>query len=658
MFREYSALAGFRTFVAREQLQAVGSLLRQIIEWAAIAIFPFVFIALMDHVFGEISNAESAWRVDTGRVIHSQAVTSSQLPIDGWSDISFPSVLSSEATGPLNVWYRLPLIVSDEQQELWSVYVRDADGNYAVFVNGQFAAESSPMTQPLPLLFGPLILKFPGVLLKSGLNTIDVRTARAASTKTLQQFNVGPVRSLSPVYDLKHLLIVSIREATVIALLMMSAIMSAMFRLRTRDAALGWFAISFFVWAVYLSIKLNPQWPNGHPIFLDNLENVLIGTFVMCAATFAQRFLGITRSVTDKIFSLWLMLGIMVLLAGPIVLHSDIRWFFDILWFPPLVLAAIYVCWLFLREFQRFRSVEMALLFAVSWCGLIVGVSDHLVGFGLLDVRPPYLVYTAGLFLLIFGSILLRRFTRAISVAERSRVELEIRVHEKTKELEMNVVRIKDMERENALSAERERIMRDMHDGVGGQLVQALSIARGQPEFEPIEEVLLNCLEELRLIVDSIEPVNGDLGSVLGTMRLRMARRLAAVGVRIHWRVHDLPPMDDLGPKRVLDVLRIVQEAVANSLKHARASNITIGADFRPSAIAGEPSFIVVEIADDGHGVERLQESGHGLKNMRHRAESMGGRLQVSSTSSGTTVQLLLRFAGSPIKVNWRFEPA
>jgi signal transduction histidine kinase len=231
-------------------------------------------------------------------------------------------------------------------------------------------------------------------------------------------------------------------------------------------------------------------------------------------------------------------------------------------------------------------------------------------------------------------------------------------VHEKTKELEMNVVRIKDMERENALSAERERIMRDMHDGVGGQLVQALSIARGQPEFEPIEEVLLNCLEELRLIVDSIEPVNGDLCSVLGTMRLRMARRLAAVGVRIHWRVHDLPPMDDLGPKRVLDVLRIVQEAVANSLKHARASNITIGADFRPSAIAGEPSFIVVEIADDGHGVERLQESGHGLKNMRHRAESMGGRLQVSSTSSGTTVQLLLRFAGSPIKVNWRFEPA
>ena len=123
-------------------------------------------------------------------------------------------------------------------------------------------------------------------------------------------------------------------------------------------------------------------------------------------------------------------------------------------------------------------------------------------------------------------------------------------------------------------------IMQDVHDGIGGQLVQALSIAAARPDLAPMEEPLRHCLDELRLMIDSIEPVDGDLASVLGTLRMRMSRRLAQAGISLRWQVEDLPPVPDLRPKEVLEITRIVQEAIANALKHSgsRSLRVVLGA--------------------------------------------------------------------------------
>jgi signal transduction histidine kinase len=203
-------------------------------------------------------------------------------------------------------------------------------------------------------------------------------------------------------------------------------------------------------------------------------------------------------------------------------------------------------------------------------------------------------------------------------------------------------MRIKDMERERALSAERERIMRDMYDSVGGRLVQALAIASRKQEYQPIEEVLQHCLGELRLIVDSIEPVDGDLTTVLGTLRLLMARRLASSGVHVHWNVQDIPVMKNFGPERVLQVVRIIHEAIANVLKHAHAKNLTISVFPQATGTTiSEVSQVVIEVSDDGCGSSgHYSVSGHGLKNMQHRAERLGGRLQTDTSRSGTRVTL------------------
>ena len=82
---------------------------------------------------------------------------------------------------------------------------------------------------------------------------------------------------------------------------------------------------------------------------------------------------------------------------------------------------------------------------------------------------------------------------------------------------------------------------------------------------------------------------------------------------------------------------RILQEAMANVLKHARASEVKV-------AIAFEPAAVSITVADNGNGFdEGNHPGGYGLANMRERAEEMGGEFQITSApGEGTSVQVTL----------------
>jgi signal transduction histidine kinase len=245
--------------------------------------------------------------------------------------------------------------------------------------------------------------------------------------------------------------------------------------------------------------------------------------------------------------------------------------------------------------------------------------------------------------------VLLHRFALAFDAAERARDELDERVRLKSAELEANLGRMKDLERERALGAERERILQDMHDGLGGHLVQALAIATSREQLQPLEEPLRTCLEELRLMVDSLEPANGDLASVLGSLRPRVSRRLALAGVQMRWQIDDLPPMPDLGPRAVLDVARVVQEAITNAIKHSGCNEILVAARRVNESIE-------IRVEDNGSGLRAgpgaSQGAGHGLASMQRRAAALGGELALAAAAPGTRVTLCLPLA----RANNRFD--
>ena len=173
---------------------------------------------------------------------------------------------------------------------------------------------------------------------------------------------------------------------------------------------------------------------------------------------------------------------------------------------------------------------------------------------------------------LVFGWHLTNRFVGALNVAETVNVELEQRVAQKHEELAQNFTRLQEMERRAAVAEERRRLMSEMHDGIGSRLIATLDLVEhGEPPRSEIAAELREVLDGLRLTIDSMEPTDNDLLAVLGNLRYRLEGRLKRQGIVLDWQVRDIPKLASLTPQNVLHILRIVQEAFTNIIKHAGA---------------------------------------------------------------------------------------
>jgi signal transduction histidine kinase len=200
----------------------------------------------------------------------------------------------------------------------------------------------------------------------------------------------------------------------------------------------------------------------------------------------------------------------------------------------------------------------------------------------------------------------------------------------------------------NAVMQERERLSRELHDGVA-QLVADLLLrldtikelvqANRQPEAEAE-------LERLHGVADEIYE---DIGESITGLRSNVSERGLIRALQDYVdqfeERHQIPvslrtdnAADQLSPLAALQLFRLIQEALTNVRKHSRAgeATVTLTSD-------GEDRFKVV-IADDGQGfTPGSQGNGRarplGLTSMRERVESLGGTLEVSSQlGSGTQV--------------------
>lgn len=180
-------------------------------------------------------------------------------------------------------------------------------------------------------------------------------------------------------------------------------------------------------------------------------------------------------------------------------------------------------------------------------------------------------------------------------------------------------------------------MMAEMHDGFGSALLTAqMQLDNGAMTAADAAAVLRECMDDLRLMVDAQEPSVGDPGTLLGMLRYRLQRRIQAAGVRLHWRMDDLPPHGELDPARSLDLLRLLQEAISNALRHSAARDIEIGLRQRGPQIE-------IVVADNGAGFDTSGRRGRGIDGMHARAQRLGAVLTLdSATGAGTRVMLLL----------------
>ena len=200
-----------------------------------------------------------------------------------------------------------------------------------------------------------------------------------------------------------------------------------------------------------------------------------------------------------------------------------------------------------------------------------------------------------------------------------------------------------------AVAHERQRIGQDLHDGVASQLVNILSsLDVKTPQQQAIALAIEQCLVDLKMTVDALDSVNDNVLDALGRLRYRVQHSLDKLGIQMSWRVEVRDELEAVRGEVAQHALRIAQEALANVMLHARASAVEVVCRFVP-----ESTMMVLEVRDNGRGIPRRKEdrpldegthrSGKGLASMRHRAQTLGGELSISSKlGAGTRVRLTL----------------
>jgi hypothetical protein len=178
---------------------------------------------------------------------------------------------------------------------------------------------------------------------------------------------------------------------------------------------------------------------------------------------------------------------------------------------------------------------------------------------------------------IVFGALMYRRYVAALAEVERVNASLAERLKAREAELEASHRKLRAIEMRQTISDERQRLMQDMHDGLGSSLISAIrSVERGDLGDARVSQILKDCLDDLKLTIDSMEPVDADLLLLLATLRFRLEPRLEGTGVNLNWEVREMPTLSWLNPSSALYILRIVQESIANILRHTRATGIHV----------------------------------------------------------------------------------
>jgi signal transduction histidine kinase len=190
---------------------------------------------------------------------------------------------------------------------------------------------------------------------------------------------------------------------------------------------------------------------------------------------------------------------------------------------------------------------------------------------------------------------------------------------------------------------EREMLLADMHDGLGSQISTArLRVERGEMTQADIIHLLRECSADLHLMVDTLREQNDSLEAALVDYKTRVERRIAEQGIGLAWSLQ-LDGAPAMSARRMLQVLRIIQESITNAMRHAGAREIIVAARYLGDSV------YQIKVEDDGTGIADDISPGRGLSNMRRRARDLGGSLDVRRRADGRGTEVILSFEDRPV---------
>jgi signal transduction histidine kinase len=511
-----------------------------------------------------------------------------------------------------------------------ALYASGVIGSLRVALNG--AVLRDEITEPLapaPRSLGRLrFVELPDALLQPGRNRIELELAGRGGA-SLSVLRLGDRDELAVLRDRKALAMVigPAIVATVVGCL--GASMLVLYLRRRSELIYGYFGGGAVLWSLHTFWTVAPQrlLPGIHlVVWWTTLYAALVVLLVLFCLHYAQR----ARPRVEKAL-------LAVIPATPPLLYAAaglnlLAPATDVLRLA-LVVAVLVALGAVAHHAWHRRRVDSALLVLAGLAGAGFGLRDWLAFRSGADNLPVQLVPYAGLpFVVLVSALLIDRFVRTTEKLERLNRELDRQVAGREAELAANYERLASLEREQAAAEERQRLQRELHDGLGAKLVTALArVESAGLDAEGVARELRACLADMRLASEAFAPEATELGAVIGNFLFRWGSVLREAGVQPRWRV-ELPPQGlPVSPYVALQLLRVMQEALTNALRHADARSVTL-------ALVHDDRALSLAVEDDGRGLPPAGPGpGRGLADMRGRASAIGAQFALGAPPGGGT---------------------
>lgn len=546
-------------------------------------------------------------------------------------------------------WYRIDFDVPEgaTRGTAWAVYLPYFYDGAQLFLNGApLATIRGSDARTRVLWVRPHLVPIPDPLIRAGPNRLMIRATQHAPWATLRfpAVSVGAADELLPPYERRLFWMRTLPQVTAVTSGLMAVFILFVWWRRPQESLYGLLGLASMLWGVRTLSFVIEQMPVEQWLAWRVVYWASTGGFVVVLALFALRFAG-HRPV-------WLQRGLWAYwLVGPVVMWAngtDAEHWVGRVWAAGLIPIGALVLALFAQAAWRQRTWQAVLLLGAMLLSLAAGVHDYLVvantplAARLAPVWSGHRIYLLHLaangLLLVMAAILASRFIGSLDEVEELNRTLESRVADRERRLADHFTAMAQLERDRAAEDERQRIMLDMHDGLGSQLFVSLSrVERGAMGQREVADMLRACIAEMRLVLDALAPSDGDFRSALGNFRYRWDAQLDAAGVRATWAIEASDAQLQVPTHRRLQLLRVLQEALTNVVRHAQASCVHV-------AVTHTGGGLRFEVRDDGRGIAPgdAASGGRGIANMQRRARQIGAQVAVSDGAPGTRVVLQL----------------
>ena len=235
---------------------------------------------------------------------------------------------------------------------------------------------------------------------------------------------------------------------------------------------------------------------------------------------------------------------------------------------------------------------------------------------------------------------------RVSNLEKRSR-ELELQVKERTTELMKTQTSLQQSEMEKAISEERNRLARDLHDSVtqsiysltllaeaGHRMIKGGNYTQAEDNQSRLGEISQQALQEMRLLVYELRPQVLQTEGLVGALehRLEAVERRAGINAQMHVELEI-----ELQQSLEEELFHISMEALNNALKHAKASEVFL-------SLYTYNDSLILRIEDNGRGFDPElagSQGGLGILSMTERVEKIGGSISIQSEiGAGTKIQV------------------